>query len=98
MPIGRFSPFAFGLNDNEDDGNAKLSHDRYEVFVDGEFVGYKPLLVQNDHISDIDDFLQQEGATEFSSELNGDHYNINTKGTEQSQKIKDSLKIHLSIR
>ncbi|RSK29467.1 hypothetical protein EJF36_20145 [Bacillus sp. HMF5848] len=76
----------------------KLSHDRYEVYVDGDYVGQKTLLNQSDDITDVNDFLKGQGHTAFSGVLDGDHYNIQAQSTEEAQQIKDALHIYLQTR
>lgn len=85
------------VGDFPDGYNAKLNQDRYEVYVNGDYVGEKSLLVQTDDITDVDDFLHQEGYTEFASDLDGDHYNINADEASQED-LKNNLKLYLKIR
>lgn len=90
-----FSSYPF-ISDINADSNAKLSEDRYEVFVDGDFVGYKTLKAQGEQLSDIDGFLRMQGLTNFSTSLDGDHYYIQTKS--QSGDIADALDIYFNNR
>ncbi|GGH85645.1 hypothetical protein JOD43_003361 [Pullulanibacillus pueri] len=92
---GPFQYFPFPtFNDESDD--MKLNHDRYEVYVNGDFVGTKPLLAQNDTIEDLDEFLQEQGLTNFQSINEGDHFEITS--ADQEQQIKEALHIHLQNR
>jgi hypothetical protein len=93
-----FGTFTSFFDDYNGDPDIKVAQDRYEVYVNGDYVGRKTLLAQNDDISDVDDFLHQEGFTEFSSELTGDHYNINANDNANREQIKDYLNLYLKIR
>lgn len=76
--------------------DAKLTEDRYEVFVNGELIGHKTLLNQNDRLKDIDDFLKKEGYTYFTAQVNGDHYEITADV--EGKDIQDALKVYLNNR
>ncbi|GAA0341847.1 hypothetical protein GCM10008967_35300 [Bacillus carboniphilus] len=76
-----FYPFLF--TDVDSDTDVKLNEDRYEVFVNGNFVGYKTLTNEGDQLSDIDDFLREQGHEGFTSSLDGDHYIIQTEQKEE---------------
>lgn len=74
----------------------KLNQDRYEVYVNGEFLGEKSLKTQGEKLSDIDDFLVLQGISDFSSSCEGDHYNITTDGNKNS--IVHALSIYFQNR
>ncbi|WP_062356706.1 hypothetical protein [Bacillus kwashiorkori] len=84
------------LTNNDEINTAKLNEDRYELYVNGDFVGYKTLLNQADDVTDIDSFLKQQGITSFTTELSGDHYLIET--ADDAEKLKDILKIYCQNR
>ncbi|MDZ5472759.1 hypothetical protein SM124_13585 [Bacillus sp. 31A1R] len=87
-----------GLANNRDVGDdTKLTEDRYELYVNNEFVGYKTLLNQSDNLKDVNDFLQRQGFQQFTSDLEGDHYNISTE-SDLVQPIKDALGVYCSNR
>jgi hypothetical protein len=91
---GSFLPFT---NVNQDqDANVKLTEDQYEVFVNGTFVGRKSLKNQGEKLSDIDDFLRNQGINDFSSSLDGDHYTIDANT--QSNDITDALSVYFHNR
>ncbi|MFT4416228.1 hypothetical protein ACLM5H_20400 [Fredinandcohnia humi] len=85
------------LEDADADNHTKLTEDRYEVLVNGERVGYKTLLNQSDSVSDIDDFLQNKGFPTFTSNLDGDHYDIQVSD-DIFQNVKDTLEVYLNNR
>ncbi|HLO12405.1 MAG TPA: hypothetical protein VK190_09245 [Pseudoneobacillus sp.] len=80
---------------NMENSDTKLSEDRYEIYVNNDFVGYKALHNVTDTLEDIDDFLKSQGINEFQSKLDGDHYHIN--GNENG-KIKDILNVYCQNR
>lgn len=74
----------------------KLTEDRYEVFVNGNFVGRKSLKNPGEQLSDIDGFLQSQGLSGFSSKLDGAHYQIDTNG--QDSDITNALSDYFNNR
>jgi hypothetical protein len=87
-----FSTPGYGLpitTANMSTGDSKLSEDRYEIYVNDDFVGYKTLFNASDSLADVDDFLKTQGVQNFSSELDGDHYNIKATETDQIKEILD---------
>lgn len=75
--------------------DGKLQDDRYEIYVNDEFVGYKTLLNQSDSIEDVDDFLKQQGTKEFTGQLDGNHYYIQTN---DANNVKDVLRVYCHNR
>ncbi len=65
----------------------KINEDRYEIFVNNDFVGYKTLLNRNDTLKDVDDFLRHQGLDNFKTELIGDHYYINADDRRRAKEI-----------
>ncbi|MDQ0226683.1 hypothetical protein [Metabacillus niabensis] len=86
----------FGLDMFSPASQAKVSHDRYDVYVNDDFVGQKYLLTAQESVHDIDEFLMNEGQKDFHSYLDGDHYYIRTQTNEQS--ISNVLKVYLQNR
>jgi hypothetical protein len=82
----------------DDDTNLKLSHDRYHVFINGDFVGNKVILAQNEDVQDLGSYLQREGFHDFTTKLDGDHFMIEMFGSEQSETAKQQLNTYLKIR
>ncbi|RSD27707.1 hypothetical protein [Mesobacillus subterraneus] len=91
---GIFPPYAF--NGREGENQVKLNEDQYDVYVNGHFVGQKSLKNQGEHLSDIDDFLKQQGISDFSASLDGDHYKIQTDGLDAE--ITDALEVYFNNR
>ncbi len=79
-----------------DEYNVKLAQDRYEIYVNGDFVGFKPLLTQNASLEDVDSFLHEQGFKAFDAEATGDHYNIQTEA--EDDKLKQALHVYLQTR
>lgn len=77
-----FLPFS-SINSTDDDTfQTKIDEDRYEVYVNGDFIGYKVLFGHNESVNDIKDFLLENGINDYEATLDGDHYNIESKGEE----------------
>lgn len=91
----QFFPF-LGTTNMLSESQTKLSHDRYEVYVNGDFVGFKSLLTQNETLDDVNDFLYEQGYQNFNAESFGDHYDIQTDGSDE--KLKQALQVYLQTR
>ncbi len=96
-------PSPFMLGSIADPTNLKLSHDRYEVYVNGDFVGHKVLLTQSESIDDVAKYLKNNGYQGFSTNLDGDHYYIDVdgrgdNGANEADQIKNQLGVYLDIR
>lgn len=90
----------FGLGmakGSEYDESGKLAEDRYEVYVNNDFLGYKSLKAQNEEITGIDSFLYNQGITSFTSALDGNHYNIQANGADATN-IKNALNVYFQNR
>ena len=79
----------------EVDYDTKKAYDAYDVFVNGDYVGKKVLLTQNDSIKDVTDHLIKKGFNQFEDRLQGDHYEITS---ENGEGIKSELEVYLNIR
>lgn len=88
---------AFMMNEEHSLYDSKQNHDRYDVYVNGEFVGHKTLLTQSESINDVNDFLQAQGFRQVDGKLDGDHYDIHVEG-EDSSHVKEALHIYLQSR
>lgn len=91
-------PFLYGFGNVWDNNNLKNYHDSYEVFVNGDYVGKKELIAQNESTYDIDKHLKQHGFNDFSDETVGNHVNIKTNDIEEARSIKQDLEVFLKIR
>jgi hypothetical protein len=72
------------------------SSDRYDVYVNQDFIGQKLLLTAQESVHDIDDFLKSEGYRNFQSYADGDHYYI--RAVENEQDVANVLKVYLQNR
>jgi hypothetical protein len=86
--------FSYVTNNNFET-NTKLSEDRYEIYVNDDFVGYKTLFNSNDKLNDVNDFLTSQGIKNFQTQLEGDHYYVRATETD---KIKDALNVYCHNR
>jgi hypothetical protein len=87
--------FGLAFTDYLSDDNNKLSEDRYEIYVNEDFVGYKTLFNASDTLSDVDDFLKSQGIENFQSKLDGDHYYIQANET---KRVKEAINIYCQNR
>lgn len=78
--------------------SVKLSEDRYEVFVDGKFVGEKTLYAQNEDFHDVGDFLNKEGFNNVQIEQNGDHILIHAANHNEAVSMRKVLEVYLKNR
>jgi hypothetical protein len=90
----RFDFFPFV---DTDENEVKLSHDRYEVYVNGDFVGYKTLFGSNEDVVDVEQFLQNQGFSQIEAKVDGDHYEIHADRDEE-EKVKKVLEMYLQQR
>ncbi|MFD2443605.1 hypothetical protein ACFSO7_06335 [Bacillus sp. CGMCC 1.16607] len=98
MVTDGFENQALGLAitaNNSTDNITKLSDDRYEIYVNDDFIGFKTLSNVTDTLDDVDDFLNSQGINGFQSHLDGDHYKIISYDTDR---IKDVLKVYCHNR
>jgi hypothetical protein len=78
------------------DSDVKLNEDRYEVYVNGNFVGQKSLKNQGENLSDIDDFLRLQGFSNFTTSVDGDHYMIHISNHDDD--ISNALSVYFNNR
>ncbi|WP_417898583.1 hypothetical protein ABN702_21210 [Bacillus haimaensis] len=97
--MGSMDGTFFGIASNMDrniDTSTKLSHDRYEVYVNGDFVGQKTLLSTREDVTSVNEFLHTQGHNDFLTNLDGDHYHIRT--TKKERELKHALQLYLNSR
>ncbi|MFN7252036.1 MAG: hypothetical protein ACK4M9_14745 [Anaerobacillus sp.] len=90
-------PLFFNLRDDALD-TTKLFEDRYEVFVEGKYVGEKALYAQNEDIHDVADFLEKQGYENVQVELNGDHIIVHADNSGEAEKMRQALEVYLKNR
>ena len=93
----RYLANIFALGRDNDGNTTKINEDRYELYVNNHLVGNKSLLNQSDKINDVDDFLKTQGFTNFKTNLDGDHYQIEASD-EDRQGIIDALSVYVNNR
>jgi hypothetical protein len=93
----RYLSNLFGIGVENGGNTAKINEDRYELYVNNHLVGNKSLLNQSDKIDDVDDFLKTQGFTNFKTNLDGDHYQIEASD-EDRQGIIDALSVYVNNR
>lgn len=91
-------PLPFVVNaKNEEDQYSKIAHDKYEVYVNDDFVGHKTLIAESEKIEDLDHYLKNQGFRNFYSKLEGNIYNINCVEDDSSH-MKEVLSVYLRLR
>lgn len=90
-------PLFFNLRENDQD-TTKLFEDRYEVFVEGKYVGDKTLYTEKENFHDVADFLEKQGFQNVEVELNGDHILVHADNSGEAEKMRQALEIYLSNR
>ncbi|MFC7391923.1 hypothetical protein [Scopulibacillus cellulosilyticus] len=80
-----------------DDWNSLYDrNDRYDVYVNGDYVGMKKLFSGNETIDDINDFLTENGFSSYQAVCDGDYYRIYTN--QYPEALKEILSFHLQSR
>ncbi|WP_139490530.1 hypothetical protein [Brevibacillus dissolubilis] len=75
----------------------KMSHDRYEVYVNNAFVGNKVLLTQTEDARDVERFIDSQGFIDTQVDVVGDHIQVST-ANDTAEELKDVLRSYLAIR
>lgn len=93
------TPIFFAIWGNDDDDKAqKLNEDRYEVFVDGHYIGDKVLYTQYEDESTIADFLETQGFADIRVEKDGDHIIVRSHNKEEAMKMTRAIEVYLNNR
>ena len=92
-----FLPLAMFADFDRNEGN-KLAHDRENVYVDGDYVGDRISLTQNDNgRKAIEDYLQSRNFTQFNVSQEGDRIDIQVQDDREREDIKNHLKVYTQI-
>jgi capsule polysaccharide export protein KpsE/RkpR len=91
-------PGFFPFSDEDNDSETKMNHDRYDIYVNKDYVGQKTVLGQNEDIFDLEDFLKEQGISGFQSELEGDHFHLTSPDDSSATNMKDVLNVYLQSR
>lgn len=87
-----------GILPGSDDVSAKIPDDSYDVYVNEDFVGKKTLVTQVEDIEDLSSHLQDQGFSNFSTDLEGDHYTLKVDDGGEAKRMKQHLEVYLQIR
>jgi hypothetical protein len=91
-----YNMLPFIKTDIDSNSDVKLTEDQYEVYVNGNFVGRKTLKTQGEDLSDIDDFLRNQGFSDFTTSVDGDHYSIHVD--HQDDDLSNALSVYFNNR
>lgn len=84
------APHGSGPGRYRDYGN-----DRYEVYVNQDFIGQKKIYSPIENIFDLEDFLREQGISDFQFQLDGNHFYITEITPLQEAYAKEMLHIYL---
>ncbi|PTX55160.1 hypothetical protein C8P63_12140 [Melghirimyces profundicolus] len=76
----------------------KRSHDRYEVYVNGKFMGHKVLSSESESPQDVETYLVSMGIHCFTLRVEGDRIRIRTEGKLHEKSVRDHIAAHLKNR
>lgn len=82
---------------SEDDYNYKVAHDFYNVYVNNDYIGKKPLISEGERIEDIKSFLKVQGFTNFDSQIIGNNFNI-TCSEDTKKYVKEVVDVYIHNR
>ncbi|WP_416147835.1 hypothetical protein ACM26V_16535 [Salipaludibacillus sp. HK11] len=85
-------------NSESNAGNAKLNEDRYEMFVNGEFVGEHTLFAEKEEATDISDFLDKQGFHDVQMDVEGDHILIHCANESEANDVESAVKVFIHNR
>ena len=92
------TPIFFAIFGMNDDRAEKLNEDRYEVFVDGHYIGDKVLYTQHEDESTVADFLKNQGFSDVRVEKDGDHIIVHSHNREEAMEMNRALEVYLNNR
>ncbi|MDP4177929.1 MAG: hypothetical protein Q8900_06245 [Bacillota bacterium] len=94
--ITSFPPFGYNYIESLQRGSTDMVvHDRYNVYVNDDYIGQKILLCENEDINDVASYLQSQGFHDFNTKLEGNSFSIKC---DDDKKLKKTLDVYLSIR
>jgi hypothetical protein len=85
------------FEDNEVKETDGKDHEFYNIYVNGDFIGRKLLLEQNDKITDMANYLTQNEFSSFSSTVDGNNYYIVEEDKQMAMHMKKQLDVYLNI-
>lgn len=93
-----FFPWFFDRTENNNQ-SAKISHDVYHVYVNGDYVGDKISLTQGDGgWQAIDDYLKSRDFENYEVIQDGDRIYVEVRDETQIDNIRNHLKVYTEIR
>ncbi len=93
-----FFPWFFG-GVREDERSAKIFHDIYHVYVNGDYVGDRISLAQGDGgWQAIDDYLKSRGFQNYEIMREGNRVYVEVLDEAQIDSIRNHLRVYTEIR
>ncbi|PYZ91608.1 hypothetical protein CR194_18415 [Salipaludibacillus keqinensis] len=84
------------LGNNE--GEMKLENERYEMFVNGEYIGEHTLYAEKEEATDIGDFLDHQGYHHVQIDVEGDHIMIHCQDKSEADRVEQALRVFIHNR
>ena len=101
LPFGGgffFLPLAM-IADFDRGESGKMAHDRQNVYVNGDYVGDKISLTQNDDgLKAIEDYLASRNFQGYKVSQEGDRIYIDVEDETERDNIKNHLEVYTQIR
>jgi hypothetical protein len=92
-----FPPIINGVQD--DRLREKMAHDRYNVYVNGDYVGDKILMTQGDGgWRSIEDYLKSRNFGNYSITCEGDRVYIDVEDEDEREAIRNHLRVYTQLR
>ncbi len=93
-----FLPLAMIADFDREEGR-KIAHDRQNVYVNGDYVGDKISLTQNDGgVKAIEDYLESRDFQGYKVTQEGDRIYIDVEDEIERENIKNHLEVYTQIR
>ncbi|MCD8509434.1 MAG: hypothetical protein LRY73_05815 [Bacillus sp. (in: Bacteria)] len=81
-----------------EENNVKLNEDRYELYVNNDYVGSHTMFLQKEDANAVSDFLHAQGFRHVNLEVNGDHIIVHTDSQEEAQQMERALEVYVQNR
>lgn len=96
MQYGYFGLPIFFRNVASD--GSKLNEDRYEMFVNGEYIGDHTLFAEKEEATDISDFLDRQGFADVQLDVEGDHILIHCSNESEVNDVEKAVRVFKNNR
>jgi len=77
-------------------GNQQVHENRYDVYVNQDFIGEKKIHDRKEDIFDLEEFLKEQGIVASTTELDGNHFYITELDQAIEKQVKEALHLYLT--